>query len=55
MNFSMLIYEGPAAFALRSEPDAARREAYVSARPRYTKALQDAGVAEVRPCLIPLA
>ena len=44
MNFSMLIYESPAAFALRSEPDAARREAYMSAWPRYTKALQDAGV-----------
>ncbi|SIT36165.1 YCII-related protein [Paraburkholderia ribeironis] len=44
MNFSMLVYEGPAAFALRSEQDAAMREAYMSAWSRYTKALRDAGV-----------
>ncbi|WP_233808195.1 hypothetical protein [Paraburkholderia sp. HP33-1] len=55
MNFPMLIYEGPAAFARRAEPDAARREAYMSAWPRYTKALQDAGVIETRPCLMPPA
>lgn len=44
MNYTMLIYENPEGFALRADPDARKREAYWAAWPRYTKALQDAGV-----------
>jgi len=44
MHYTFLIYEGPAAFALRSDPDAAKRAAYWSAWPPYAQALRDAGV-----------
>lgn len=42
MNYSMLIYETPAAFALRTDPEKA--SAYWAAWPAYSKALRDAGV-----------
>ena len=44
MNYTILIYETAADFAVRTDPDAKKREAYWSVWPRYTKALQDAGV-----------
>jgi hypothetical protein len=44
MNYTMLIYEDSAGFALRNDPDPGKRESYWAAWPRYTKALQDAGV-----------
>ena len=44
MNYSILIYETPADFAARTEPDAEKRAAYWAAWPRYSKALKDAGV-----------
>lgn len=44
MNFAMLIYQSPASFALRTDPDAAKQEAYISGWVRYTQALHDAGI-----------
>jgi hypothetical protein len=44
MNYTILIYETPADFATRNDPDPAKRDAYRSSWPSYTKALQDAGV-----------
>jgi hypothetical protein len=44
MNFTMLIYENAAGFALRTDRDPQKREAYWAAWPLYSKALQDAGV-----------
>jgi hypothetical protein len=42
MNYSILIYETPADFAARKDPDKA--PAYWAAWPPYSKALKDAGV-----------
>ena len=44
MNYTMLIYENAAGFALRTDPDPKKQQAYWAAWPLYTKALQDAGV-----------
>ena len=44
MKYSMLIYENAKGLALRSDPDANKRQAYWAAWPAYSKALQDAGV-----------
>jgi hypothetical protein len=44
MNYTILIYETPADFAARNDPDPKKREAYWAAWPRYTQALKDAGV-----------
>ncbi|MGI9026741.1 MAG: hypothetical protein ACR2GP_14400 [Burkholderiaceae bacterium] len=44
MNYTIMIYETPADFATRNDPDAGKRAAYWSEWPIYTKALQDAGV-----------
>jgi hypothetical protein len=42
MNYTMLLYENAAGFALRSDPQ--KSKAYWAAWPAYSKALQDAGV-----------
>ena len=42
MNYTILIYEAAASFALRDDP--ARRDEYWARWPRYKKALEDAGV-----------
>jgi len=42
MNYTILIYETPASFALRSDPQ--KSEAYWARWPRYKQALVDAGV-----------
>ena len=42
MNYTFLIYENHASFALRSDPQ--KSQAYRAAWPAYTKALQDAGI-----------
>lgn len=42
MNYSILIYENAAGFALRTDPEKA--QAYGAAWGAYSKALQDAGV-----------
>lgn len=44
MNYSILIYETPADFAVRNDPDSKKREAYWAVWPPYAKALKDAGV-----------
>lgn len=44
MNYTILIYETPADFAERNDPDPKKREAYWAEWPIYTKALQEAGV-----------
>ncbi len=44
MNYSILIYETAADFAVRDDADPAKREAYWAVWPAYTKALQDAGI-----------
>ncbi len=42
MNYTILIYEAPADFALRQNP--AKQPAYVAGWARYTRALMDAGI-----------
>jgi hypothetical protein len=42
MNYTLLIYENNAGFALRTDPQ--KSAAYWAAWPAYAKALQDAGV-----------
>lgn len=42
MLYTILIYESPAEFALRTDPD--RKEEYWNRWPPYSKALKDAGV-----------
>ena len=42
MNYTLLIYENSAGFALRTDPEKAA--AYWAAWPPYSKALRDAGV-----------
>jgi len=42
MNYSILIYETPASFALRTDPE--KQQAYWARWPRYKQALVDAGV-----------
>jgi hypothetical protein len=42
MNYTILLYEAPADFALRKDP--ARQPAYSAGWGRYTKALIDAGI-----------
>ena len=42
MNYTILIYETPADFAVRTDPD--KQQAYWAAWPPYSKALKDAGV-----------
>ncbi|MGA8025854.1 MAG: YciI family protein [Bryobacteraceae bacterium] len=44
MNYTILIYETAADFAIRTDPDPKKREAYWAAWPPYSKALKDAGV-----------
>jgi hypothetical protein len=44
MNCTILIYESPADFAVRTDPDLEKRQAYWAAWPPYSKALKDAGV-----------
>ncbi len=44
MNYTILIYETPADFAVRADPDAKKREAYWAVWPSYTKVLKEAGV-----------
>ena len=44
MNYTILIYETAADFAVRNDADPKKREAYWSMWPPYTKALKDAGV-----------
>lgn len=44
MNYTFLIYESKAAFALRTHADEAKRSAYWSAWPAYIEALSNAGV-----------
>ena len=44
MNYTFLIYENAAGFALRADPDAKKRTAYWSVWPAYTQALREAGV-----------
>lgn len=44
MNYTILIYETPADFATRTDPDAKKREAYWAVWPAYSKTLQEAGV-----------
>ena len=44
MNYTILIYETAADFAMRNDPDPKKREAYWAAWPPYAKALKDAGV-----------
>jgi len=42
MNYTILIYESPADFAVRNDPE--KQKAYWAAWPPYSKALKDAGV-----------
>lgn len=42
MNYTILIYELPASFALRSDPE--KQQAYWARWPHYKQALVDAGV-----------
>jgi hypothetical protein len=42
MNYTILIYESAAGFALRTDPE--KQEAYWASWPPYRKALEDAGV-----------
>lgn len=42
MNYTMLIYETPADFAMRTDPG--KQKDYWAAWPAYTQALKDAGV-----------
>ena len=44
MNYTILIYEGPADFARRVDADAKKRAAYWAEWPPYSQALKDAGV-----------
>lgn len=44
MNYTFLIYEDAAGFALRTDRDEKKRTAYWSAWPPYAQALRDAGV-----------
>ncbi len=44
MNYTILIYETPADFAVRTDPDPKKREAYWAVWPPYSKALKDAGI-----------
>ena len=44
MNYTFLIYEDKAGFALRTSADENKRIAYWSAWPPYAQALRDAGV-----------
>jgi hypothetical protein len=44
MNYAILIYETPADFATRSDPDHKKRAAYLAMWPPYAKALRDAGI-----------
>ena len=44
MNYTFLIYEDAAGFALRTSADEKKRTAYWSAWPPYAQALRDAGV-----------
>jgi hypothetical protein len=43
MNYTLLIYENAAGFALRDHPDESKRRAYWSAWPAYVQALRAAG------------
>ena len=42
MNYTILIYETPADFAVRTDPD--KQQDYWAAWPPYSKAFKDAGV-----------
>jgi hypothetical protein len=44
MRYTLLVYEGSADLALRSDPDGKKRQAYMAKWPPYGKALRDAGV-----------
>lgn len=44
MNYTILIYETAADFAVRTDPDPRKRGDYWAAWPPYSKALKDAGV-----------
>lgn len=44
MNYTILIYESSADFAVRTDPDPAKQHAYWAAWPPYSQALKDAGV-----------
>ena len=44
MNYTILIYESPADFAVRNGADAKKKDDYWAAWPAYTKALKDAGI-----------
>ncbi|MDQ2839710.1 MAG: YciI family protein [Acidobacteriota bacterium] len=44
MNYTILIYETPADFAVRHSVDTKQREDYRAAWPPYSKALKDAGI-----------
>lgn len=44
MNYTIMIYETPADFASRTDPDQKKKEAYWAAWPSYRKALNDAGI-----------
>jgi hypothetical protein len=44
MNYTILIYETPADFAARTDPDPKKRTDYWEAWPPYSKALKDAGI-----------
>ncbi len=44
MNYTILIYETAADFAVRNGADAKKREDYWAAWPPYSKALKEAGI-----------
>ncbi len=44
MKYTILIYESQADFALRSDPDPEKAQAYRAKWPPYVQALQEAGV-----------
>jgi hypothetical protein len=44
MNYTILIYETPADFARRVDPDAKKRATYWAEWPPYSQALKDAGI-----------
>lgn len=44
MNYTILIYETAADFAVRNDPDPKKRAAYWAGWPPYSKALREAGV-----------
>jgi hypothetical protein len=44
VNYTILIYENAADFAVRNDPDQRKREAYWAVWPAYTQVLKDAGV-----------